>query len=532
MNMMNDAYKVVNNDQMKQLDEKTIEEFKVSGLLLMERASLEVFSVSLELIRKHQLEEVVIFVGPGNNGGDGLAVARHLEAEGMDVKVLLLADPQSLRGDALENYHMLTCRKAMRVRKIEDLITALVGDMSKRLIIDALFGTGIQRPVEGEYIEAIRWINAQKSKILAIDIPSGVHGDTGKVMGEAVRATNTVAFQLPKVGNVSYPGAAYNGELKVVSIGIPRELIENSKVAAEMPTTQKMSGWLPQRPVDGHKGTFGTLLILGGVESYSGAGVMAAMAAQRSGVGLVKTAVRKSVNQVYEHSLPEVVTIPLEESPVNITNTTSQISEKGLQTIQHLAGSVNAVVAGPGWGNGDEWTGVLQGLISMENKPLLLDADALNLLKPMLDLLKERKLPAVLTPHPGEMSRLTGIDIEEINNNRVEVASQAAREWKAVVVLKGAGTVIASPEGDVMINNTGNAGMATAGSGDVLAGIIGALLAQGMNPYKAAVLGCWIHGKAGDIAAEKVGELSLIATDMIKEISQVMKKLFDSGKNS
>lgn len=531
MNMMNNAQKVVNNDQMKQLDNRTINEYLIPGLLLMERASLEVFSTCLELIRKHKLEEVVIFVGPGNNGGDGLAVARHLEAEGMNVNVVLLPQPESLRGDALENYNLLTCRKVMVVHKTEELITALKVDMDKRLIIDALFGTGIQRPVEGEYIEAIRWINAQKSKILAIDIPSGIHGDTGKVLGEAVRATNTVTFQLPKVGNVSYPGAAYNGELKVVSIGIPRELIEKIKATAEIPTIQEMAKWMPQRPVDGHKGTFGSLLIIGGVESYSGAGVMAAMAAQRSGVGLIKTAVRKSVNQVYEHLLPEVVTIPLDEINMNITDTTSQLSEQGLQTIQHLAESVNAVVAGPGWGNGDEWADVLQGLISIGNKPLLLDADALNLLKSKVDLLKERKLPAVLTPHPGEMSRLTGIGIEEINNNRVEVAAKAAKEWNAVVVLKGAGTVIASPHGNITINNTGNAGMATAGSGDVLAGVIGALLAQGMDPFEAAVLGCWVHGRAGDQAAEEVGEISLIASDIIKFIPQVIESLYKHRKN-
>ncbi len=531
MNMVNNAQKVVNNDQMKQLDHRTIEEFKVPGLLLMERASLEVFSTCIELIRKHNLEEVVVFVGPGNNGGDGLAVARHLEAEGMDVKVVLMAHPESLRGDALENYYMLTCRKVMMINKIEDIITALKVDMDKRLIIDALFGTGIQRPMEGEYIKAIRWINAQKSRILAIDIPSGVHGDTGKVMGEAVRATNTVAFQLPKVGNVCYPGAAYNGELKVVSIGIPRELIMESETAAALPTIQEMTTWMPHRPVDGHKGTFGSLLIIGGVESYSGAGVLATMAAQRSGVGLVKTAVRQSVNQVYELLLPEAVTIPLDESPMSLNDDTSQLSEKGLQTIQHLARSVNAVVAGPGWGKADEWAGVVHGLISMENKPLLLDADALNLLKPKLDMLKERKLPAVLTPHPGEMSRLTGMGIEEINNNRVEVAAKAAREWNAVVVLKGAGTVIAAPDGSIMINNTGNAGMATAGSGDVLAGVIGALLAQGLDPYKAAVAGCWVHGTAGDIAAE-VGEISLIASDIIKFIPRVMVTLHDREKKT
>jgi len=529
MNIVQHGQKVVSNDQMRQLDYRTIREYKVPGLLLMERASLEVFSTCIELIRKHNLEEVVIFVGPGNNGGDGLAVARHLEAEGMDVKVILLAQPESLRGDALENYHLLNCRKVMMVHKIEELITILVVEMDKRLIIDALFGTGIQRPIEGEYIEAIRWINAQTSKILAIDIPSGVHGDTGNVLGEAVMATDTVAFQLPKVGNVSYPGAAYNGKLKVASIGIPRELINESDAVATLPNMELLSQWLPQRPVNAHKGTCGSLLIIGGVEGYSGAGVLAAMAAQRSGVGLVKTAVRKSVNQVYEKLLPEVVTMPIEESEHN-GDGYRLLTEEGLDKIQSLAESAMAVVAGPGWGLHTEWVNVLKRLIILDNKPLLLDADALTLLQPNLNWLKQRNLPAVLTPHPGEMSRLTGLSISEINNNRLEITAKAAIKWNAVVLLKGAGTIIASPKGDAMINTTGNPGMATAGSGDVLAGIIGALLAQGLAPFEAAVLGCWVHGRAGDLAAEEVGEISLIASEIIKYIPQVLKTLYDREK--
>lgn len=523
--------KVVSNDQMKGLDHDAIHEYKIPGLLLMERASLEVFYVCQKLIKGHGLDEVVIFVGPGNNGGDGLAVARHLEAEGVDVKVVLLAHPDSLSGDALANYHMLLTRKVLVIEGMNQLQPSLTSAMNKRLVVDAIFGTGLHRQMEGIHLSAIQWINEQKSVILSIDIPSGVHGDTGQVLGDAVKATNTVTFQLPKVGNVCYPGAGYHGKLEVVSIGIPQDLMDQQEVTAILPTKELMTQWLPQRPVTAHKGTCGSLLIIGGVEGYSGAGVLTAMAAQRCGVGLVKTAVRKSVNQVYEHLLPEVVTIPIEESVKDHAHEPSRLSEKGIEDIAKLAAQADAVVAGPGWGVARDWITVLKYLAHMGEKPLLLDADALNLMSGHLDWLKQRSLPAVLTPHPGEMSRLTGLSVDNINNNRLQVTAKAAREWNAVVLLKGAGTVIGAPNGEIMINTTGNPGMATAGSGDVLAGIIGALLAQGMAPFQAAVLGCWTHGAAGDDAAGHVGEVSLMASDIIKGIPRIIRQLHEIKKS-
>ena len=519
--------KVVSNEQMNRLDHDTIHAYKVPGLLLMERASLEVFYVCQKLIKQHDLNEVVIFVGPGNNGGDGLAVARHLEAEGLDVKVVVLAPPDALSGDALANYHMLLTRKVPIIEKMDQLTASLTSAMNKRLVIDAIFGTGIRRQVEGTYLRAVQWINEQKSVVLSIDIPSGVHGDTGQVLGEAVIATSTVTFQLPKVGNVCYPGAGYHGKLEVVSIGIPQELIDQQEMTASLPSAELMAKWLPKRPLTAHKGTCGSLLIIGGIEGYSGAGVLTARGAQRCGVGLIKTAVRKSVNQVYEHLLPEVVTLPMEESVTISADEPSRLSEKGMKDIAKLADQSDAVVAGPGWGLGADWFTVLKELVHMEKKPLLLDADALNLISSHLDWLKQRSLPAVLTPHPGEMSRLTGLSVEEINNNRLQVTARAAREWNAVVLLKGAGTVVAAPNGEVMVNTTGNPGMATAGSGDVLAGIIGALLAQGLAPFQAAVLGCWLHGAAGDVAAKEAGEISLMVSDIINGIPEAIGQLLE-----
>lgn len=522
--------KVVSNEEMNRLDHDTVNAYKVPGLLLMERASLEVFYACQRLIKQHGLVEVVIFVGPGNNGGDGLAVARHLEAEGLDVKVVLLTQPGALSGDALANYHMLLTRQVPIIEKMNQMTASLTSPMSKRLVIDAIFGTGIRRQVEGVFLKAVQWINEQKSVILSIDIPSGVHGDTGQVLGEAVIATNTVTFQLPKVGNVCYPGAGYNGKLEVVSIGIPQALLNQQTSTAALPSKELMAQWLPKRPLTAHKGTCGSLLIIGGIEGYSGAGVLTARGAQRCGVGLVRTAVRKSVNQVYEHLLPEVVTLPMEESVKQSADEPSRLSEKGIRDIAKIAARSDAVVAGPGWGLGADWFTVLKDLVHMENKPLLLDADALNLISSHLDWLKQRSLPPVLTPHPGEMSRLTGLSVDEINNNRLMVTARAAREWNAVVLLKGPGTIVGAPNGEIMVNTNGNPGMATAGSGDVLAGIIGAFLAQGLAPFQAAVLGCWLHGAAGDEAAKQAGEISLMASDIIACIPEVIGQLYELKK--
>jgi NAD(P)H-hydrate epimerase len=279
---------------------------------------------------------------------------------------------------------------------------------------------------------------------------------------------------------------------------------------------------MPSRPVDAHKGTFGTLLIMGGVEGYTGAGILAARAAQRCGAGLVKTTVRESLNFVYETSLPEAVTLPIGEDETGF-------SEDGLKRLRSEWQNASAVIAGPGWGQDSSWEPVLKELILNGDNPLLLDADALNLLVSHMDWLNKRKEPAVITPHPGEMARLTGLTIDAINNNRLDTAKKAARDWQSVVVLKGAGTIIASPEGEAVINLTGNQGMAKAGSGDVLAGVIGSLMAQGMKTFDAAAVGCWIHGRAGDLAVKQMGSASLTAGDLIEKLPEVFTNLPPAG---
>ncbi|MDW7672066.1 MAG: NAD(P)H-hydrate dehydratase [Bacillota bacterium] len=509
---------VLDSEQMNFLDRQTIEQYGIPGLLLMERASLAVFEAGMKMLKKNRLKQVLIFCGRGNNGGDGFAAARHFDAADVPVTIMLLGDPASLKGDALTNYNMLINRRIPILNDLTALGPWESKDLGSVLLIDALFGTGLERALTGEFLKAVEWMNERAAHILAVDIPSGIHSNTSHVLGQAVRASKTVTFQFPKVGNISYPGAVYNGILEIASIGIPTELTANTPHAARVFDEETIDGLMPSRPVEAHKGTFGTLLIMGGVEGYSGAGILAARAAQRSGTGLIKTAVRERLNLVYETSLPEAVTLPIGEDGAGF-------SEDGLKRLRPEWQTASAVIAGPGWGQDSSWEPILKEFLLTVNKPLLLDADALNLLVPHMDWLIQRKEPAVITPHPGEMARLTGLTIDAINNNRLDTAKKAARDWQSVVVLKGAGTIIASPEGEAVINLTGNQGMAKAGSGDVLAGVIGSLMAQGMESFEAAAVGCWIHGRAGDLAVSKVGPVSLTAGDLIDMLPDAFMKL-------
>lgn len=510
--------KVLTNEQMKWIDQQTIETYGIPGLLLMERASLAVFDAGMQCMKANDLDQVLIICGPGNNGGDGLAAARHFDAAGVTTVLLLTADPDSLQGDALLNYQMLNNRSIQIFHCLKDLKSCLDSKMNDTLIIDALFGTGLARTVTGTFFKVIEWINAQRCQVLSVDIPSGIHGNTGSVLGQSVCATKTIAFHLPKIGNVTYPGAAFNGQLTVVPIGIPRELDNSSPGAARIVESREIARILPERRPDAHKGSFGTLLIIGGVEGYTGAGILAAKAAQVSGTGLVKTAIRRNLNQIFENNLLEAVTLPLDDDE-------NGISEEGFQKLTDECKTAAAVIAGPGWGRSPDWIPFLKVMMEELKTPLVLDADGLNLTASHMEWLVNRSAPTVITPHPGEMARLTGNSIEEINNNRLETALEAAQKWKVIVVLKGAGTIIACPEGKAVINTTGNAGMAKAGSGDVLAGIIGSLLAQGMDPYDASVAGCWIHGRAGDKGAEEAGQVSLTAGDIIRHLPKTFFEL-------
>jgi ADP-dependent NAD(P)H-hydrate dehydratase / NAD(P)H-hydrate epimerase len=513
--------KILLNHHMQTLDQQAMESYGMPGLLLMERAGLAIFEKAQEMVTRHQLNEVLVICGPGNNGGDGMAAARHLHDAQIPVRIYLMSSPDKLKGDTFLNYSMLIKRKVIPVLPEDPAFNQLIGDYDRDtvLIIDAIFGTGLDRTVTGPYHQMIERINEFGAQVLSVDIPSGVHGDTGKIMGIAVAAAETVAFACPKVGNLCDPGAVNGGNLTVSPIGIPVQLLIHTPHIARTLESDDITAILPNRHPSAHKGTFGTLMIIGGTYGYTGAAILAARAAMVSGAGLIKAAVKEALNSIYEETLQEVITVPFEESG------SGGASDKGVETILKASKSAKALVAGPGWGQETGWTTLLQRLIESYDRPLVLDADALNLLAQKPDWFLKRQASWVLTPHPGEMSRLTGLSVSDINGNRLEITKNMAKEWNAVVVLKGKGTVIADPAGNTIINTTGNAGMAKAGSGDVLSGIIGSLLAQGVSPFDAAAAACWLHGSAGDTAADRWGKISMSPTNIIDCLPEVFKKV-------
>ncbi|SMP37980.1 NAD(P)H-hydrate dehydratase [Anoxynatronum buryatiense] len=514
--------KILTSQQMKQVDDTAIREYMMPSVLLMERAAMAIAVAGKKMLTFEGLSGVLICCGPGNNGGDGLAAARHFHEMGIPVRILLLAAPETFTHDTLANYHM-ALKWGLETEFYEDRkdqLEALENWQSGQfLIVDAILGTGLSRQVSGRAYNLIQWINRHPSPVLAVDIPSGIHGDTGKVMAIAVDATKTVSFGLPKVGNVCFPGAEYNGSLSVADIGLPPELLIKAPCVARRLSVADIIDLLPDRPRNAHKGTFGSLLVIAGSTGYTGAAIMAVRGALLSGTGLINIAVKESLNHIFEQTLWEAITTPLKEGE------DGGFSAEGIKRMHEQKSRSQAVVAGPGWGSGKGWSEVLEGLLSQADCPMVLDADALNLLVGRLHWLKELKSPVIITPHPGEMARLTGMSIEAVNNNRLKTALEAAKQWGVHVVLKGAGTIIASPDGKAVINSTGNEGMAKAGSGDVLAGIVGSLLAQGMQAFQAAAVACWIHGKAGDVAADVIGKRSITAVDIINALPEVYRRL-------
>ena len=359
-------------------------------------------------------------------------------------------------------------------------------------------------------------------RILSIDIPSGVCGETGQVCGVAVKADETVSFSLPKPGLCQYPGKFHTGNLTVADIGIPPSAIAQAELCGELLDENIASGYLPQRPIDGHKGTFGKLLIITGSTGMTGSGTLSARAAFKTGSGLVYLAVPGTLAHIYGTVIPEAITIPMADEAGVIT-------KQNLKTLRELSKAMDAVVIGPGLSANGQVTQWVNDFIAECTKPMVIDADALNALLP--EILPGRKAPVVLTPHPGEFSRLTGIPTEEIQKSRVEAALRYSRLWNATIVLKGAGSVIAYPDGRFCINITGHSGMAVAGSGDVLSGMIGSLLGQRIPSEQAAALAVYLHGKCGERLAQKnKGQAGFLASELCNEIPAAVGEL--SGHNT
>ncbi|MBW6508375.1 MAG: NAD(P)H-hydrate dehydratase [Desulfuromonadales bacterium] len=507
--------------EMVAADRFAIDTLGIPGVVLMENAGRACARVLEERFSHCFPGPVMVVAGKGNNGGDGYVIARILGDHGWQVTTLVLAEPQRISGDAAIMLEILrNCSGKVIFVNDDELLRQSFAELQPQLIVDALFGTGLESDVRGVAAAAIALMNAAAVALVAVDLPSGVDASTGRICGCAVRADLTVSFDHPKIGHASTPGALYVGELEVVEIGIP----VTQRPADLLPQTWMIDAaaarsLLPGRPSFAHKGTFGHLLVVAGSPGKTGAAALAGDAAVRSGCGLVTVAVPASLHSILEVKLTEAMTVALAEQD-------GLLALAAGDQIAQLITSCRALALGPGLGQSDELRQLVRQIVMTVNVPMVIDADGLNLLVGQLECLVARQgKPLILTPHPGEMARLAGVSVAAIEADRFSVARDFARRYQVVLLLKGARTVIAAPDGRVYINTSGNSGLSSGGSGDVLTGLIGGLLAQGCDAFAAAGLAAWWHGRAAELIAAKRGTVGMTASDLIHQLPQVCHQL-------
>lgn len=514
--------KVVNAKEMREIDRLTIEEYGLDSLVLMERAGLSVVRRIEELYDRSVM--VVVLSGGGNNGGDGLVIARNLHNAGWDVRVFLVADTGRLSADCRRQYDLA---KKMGVRISEKAPSKR--DLKGSLIIDALLGTGLQKNVRGDIARLIKRLESADSDTIAVDIPSGISADNGRIMGSAVRADATVTFGLPKIGHLLHPGAAYAGRLFIEDIGFPPELATSSDIDIEYLEESDIRKFLPERPQDTYKGDYGHILILGGSAGKTGAPLMAAGAALKSGAGLVTVGAPGRAADALMASVVEEMVLPLPSLEAGKTG-----AEAAGAVFEFLSARADILAIGPGLGMNSASAEFALNVIKASPVPMVIDADGLNALSmleytDLLEFLKALSVPAVLTPHPGEMARLLKRDTAYVKSNRLELAGKFSRDTGTFLVLKGAPAIVAAPDGRLFINSTGNPGMATAGTGDVLTGLTASLIAQSSSLLDGLLSAVYLHGLAGDIAAGEMTEYSLKATDITESLPEAFKLLSGHG---
>jgi len=512
--------KAVTSQQMREIDRKAIEENNLSGLALMENAGLRIFQGLKNIYADLRLKKIIIFSGSGNNGGDGFVVARHLYNYGVKVKVFLLAPFNKIKGEAGENLGIIDKMGVELIELEAEKLEEIEGTMQNSdLIIDAILGTGLQGKVAGLKAKIIDLINVAGKEVVAIDVPSGLDADTGKIKGTCIKANHTITLALPKIGLLLFPGASYAGKITVEDIGIPSYLLKNKKVKTNMITKEIVKSLLPFRAVYAHKGFFGKVLTLAGSVGMTGAAYLASEAAMRSGTGIVVLGIPRSLNPIMEVKLTEVMTLPLAETEKQ------SLGEDAEETILKLMKDFSVLGIGPGISRQLETQRLVRKIIEKSVIPLVVDADAIYALSEDPVILKKAKVPLVITPHPGEIAKLTNKGIDYILYNQLDITREIAKKFGIVVVLKGARTIVANKEGEVFINVGDNSGMATAGSGDVLTGIICSLIAQGADNFSAAITGVYIHSLAGNLARDIKGERGMIAGDILSQVPQAFLNL-------
>jgi NAD(P)H-hydrate epimerase len=519
--------KVLTAEQMRRIDQECINSGMPSQEL-MENAGKAVAEETRRILGSLNRQHVLVLVGPGNNGGDGLVAARHLHDWGAKVSVCLCS--QRLEDDSnleLVRQRNITCVEATQDESQDEFDRLLV---SATCVIDALLGTGKLRPLQGTFQRVLNKVSAARAKnmglrIIAVDLPSGLDADNGAVDPACLFADNTVTLAFPKLGLFCFPGAERVGKLAIVDIGILPSLAED--VPTELITREWALTVLPERPLNANKGSFGRVLVIAGSINYIGAAYLACNGAIRVGAGLVTLATPKSLQPVLAAKLTEVTYLPLHEALPGI------VSPQAVEVISQQAEQYQVWLLGCGLGQSEPAIEFIQKVLGAERPPaLVLDADALNNLARTPDWWQLLPDDAILTPHPGEMSRLCGLSIDEIQSDRAGVAGKAAREWHKTVVLKGAYTVIAAPDGRCWINPAANPGLASAGTGDVLAGAIAGLVAQGLSLPDAAALGVYLHSEAGGMVKNMIGDAGMTATDLLPALPIVIKGLKEKSRNN
>lgn len=505
--------------QMRDLDSSAIHDFGIPGIVLMENAGRKTADLVIKRYGNPAGKRIVIFAGPGNNGGDGFVVARHLYQNRANVVIYLLVSPDKITGDAKINLDIVR-KLSVKVHTILDSESVGLVDLSSTFfVVDGLFGTGLKREVSGHFAEVIDIINENNLPVAALDIPSGLDSDNGTPLGAYIDADITYTYGLAKSGQFTFPGKDLCGTLEVIDIGIPPEVVNNAHLHIDLLDSEFARSIIPERSPTGHKGSHGHMLVVGGSVGKTGAAILAVQGGLRAGAGLVSLCAPVKVNDIYESSLFEAMTIPIQGTDAGAPS----ISD--YQIINEAMEGKKAVVVGPGIGQENESVDLIKKIYDEAHLPVIFDADGLNALTTDSEFLRcGDNVIRILTPHPGEMARLTGLTTAEIQGNRVKIASDFAVENNVYLVLKGAATVIAGPEGRVAINSSGNSGMGTGGMGDVLAGIIGGLMVQGMYPWEASCLGVYCHGRAGDIIAEKMKQ-GYLATEVAHVFPQVLSEL-------
>ena len=517
--------KLVTASEMRELDRRAIQDLGIPSLVLMENAGRTTYRILRREFPGLQ-GEVAVVAGRGNNGGDGFVVARYLANAGIPVAVFLLGPRDRVSGDARVNLEILA-HLGIEVTEVltEADLNPVIHRLAKAgLIVDALLGTGLNAPVQGLMATLIERLNHLRAPVLAVDIPTGLSADTGEVLGVALKAQVTVTYGWPKLGQVLPPGRDYVGRLWQADIGIPPILAREAKVS--LAEAGEMRALLPPRPFGSHKGNFGHLLVLAGSVGKTGAAAMAAEAALRAGAGLVTLGVPASLNDILEVKLTEAMTLPLPEAAG-----ARALGRAAWAPIAEFLNEKNGkftLALGPGIGTHPETRELVARLARDLACPMVIDADGINNLAGDNAGLKEAAAPRILTPHPGEMARLVGLTTPEVQARRLDLARETAAKLGVILVLKGAQTVVAAPDGRASLNATGNPALASGGTGDVLTGLIGGFLAQGLAPWDAARLGVYLHGLAADFFVSHHGQRGMIAGDLLTVLPQMLAE-FSQG---